>query len=391
MTSAVLEGLSDSYHNWYRISLELFEARNQAVERQKFEEEYSDSFWSPKIISFLTEGLQANPLYDPDNPLLGKWSYPFVNCFKEPLIKQCNALSRLSSALSATSSGSDFSSNTQSRARKVHIKGYELEREVATIYRALGAQVEHNVSLAGNQIDILIAEQTSSGSTVRSAIECKAYTRPVGIDIISSFSAISRLLKDRALIDRAILVSTNGFTAQARSAAKEHSVDLLELGDLQQRVRGHAEEVKQAEIQVEHEQREATTQQHSKSIFVVMPFSKEFDDAYTLGIREVAEKLGFVVERADSIEHNGQILEVIQEKIRACDVVVADATFQNPNVFYEIGYSHAFQKPTVLISRADESVPFDLRTINHIFYETIVELRQKLERHLTHMFDDNNS
>ena len=138
-------------------------------------------------------------------------------------------------------------------------------------------------------------------------------------------------------------------------------------------------------------QREATTQQHSKSIFVVMPFSKEFDDAYTLGIREVAEKLGFVVERADSIEHNGQILEVIQEKIRACDVVVADATFQNPNVFYEIGYSHAFQKPTVLISRADESVPFDLRTINHIFYETIVELRQKLERHLTHMFDDNNS
>ena len=95
-----------------------------------------------------------------------------------------------------------------------------------------------------------------------------------------------------------------------------------------------------------------------------------------------AEKRGIVVECADDVEHSENILDLIQEKIRTSDAVVADTTGQNPNVFYEVGYSHAAQKPTILISRRGSKMPFDLQSHNHIFYENIVQLREKLERRL---------
>lgn len=123
-----------------------------------------------------------------------------------------------------------------------------------------------------------------------------------------------------------------------------------------------------------------------RRLFVVMPFSQEFYDVYWLGICEVADKMGLAVERADDIEHNGGVVEVIQERIRDSDAVVADVTHQNPNVLYEVGYAHASATPTILIARCGEELPFDLRAMNHIFYENIVALRAKLERRLTSIF-----
>lgn len=263
------------------------------------------------------------------------------------------------------------------------MRGYALEREVAAIYRFLGGKVEHDVSLAGNQIDILVTEQTSSGATIKYAVECKAYSRPVGVDVINSFGAISYLLKNRGLIDKAVLVSTNGFTNQARSSASEHNIELLELSDLQQRIKGREEAVRNAEQDyIESVERVSRELPQTRRIFVVMPFAKEFDDVYILGIREVAEKLGYVVERADDIEHNGQILDLIQQKIRDCDLAVADTSSQNPNVFYEVGFAHAAGVPTILITRSGQAIPFDLQSMNHIFYETIVVLRERLENRI---------
>jgi Restriction endonuclease len=266
--------------------------------------------------------------------------------------------------------------------------GYELEREVAAIYRALGAKVEHDVSLAGNQIDILVTEQTPSGSTIKYAVECKAYSRPVGVDVVNSFGAIGYLLKNRSLIDKLVLVSTNGFTHQARASASEHNLLLVELSDLKQRVRGLEDAVKRAEREVTYESQILSKDaERQKRVFVVMPFSREFDDVYVLGIREVAERLGLVVERADDIEHNGNILEIIQQSIERCGLVVADTTHLNPNVLYEVGYSHGVKTPTILITRAGETLSFDLQSTNHIFYETIIDLRERLERRIGETLD----
>jgi nucleoside 2-deoxyribosyltransferase len=54
--------------------------------------------------------------------------------------------------------------------------------------------------------------------------------------------------------------------------------------------------------------------------------------------------------------------------IRRSDVVVADLTGLNPNVFYEMGLAHALGKTIILIKQKDaQRVPFDLG--NHRYYE----------------------
>lgn len=262
--------------------------------------------------------------------------------------------------------------------------GYELERKVAASYRALGAlQVQHDVALAGNQIDVYVEELTASGVVIRTAIEVKDYSRPVGVDVVNSFAAIADLLKSRGLIDKAVIVSSAGFTRVARQAADTHGIKLLEIADLEQRIRGKQKEFEQAEREIDQERLAAqTSPSRSKRIFVIMPFASEFEDVYVLGIRDVAERIGLIVERADDVEHNENILDLIQEKIQESDAVVADTTGQNPNVFYEVGYSHAVKTPTILISRKGSKIPFDLQSHNHIFYETIVQLRERLEKRL---------
>lgn len=263
----------------------------------------------------------------------------------------------------------------------------DFEREVASIFRALGASVEHDVAIAGNQIDVVAREETASGRAVTTIIECKAYRRPVGIDVVNSLAGLFSLLKERGKADAAILVSQSGFTRVARDAAEAHGVDLLEIEDLRQRVSGQTKDVQTAAREIEAEDERKSTTPGPPHIFVAMPFSREFNDIYLLGIRDVAERLGCVVERADEIEHSGNIVDAITDRLRTCDLLVADTTMRNPNVFYEVGYSHALNIPTVLICREGEDFAFDVSALNHIVYASIVDLRGQLERRLEMMLE----
>ena len=283
-----------------------------------------------------------------------------------------------------------FLDHVAHKKAKAVLAGYQFEREVAAIYRALGAKVQVDVGLAGSQIDIVLKEQTSSGSDVSVAVECKSTERPVGIQSVVAFASVAQLLKQRGLIDRATIVAKSGFSRQARQAANEYKIELLEFADLLQKADGKQIAVEEAEK--EFEQQQSTREIDSKKrIFVVMPFSKEFEDVYFLGIREVSESLGFIVERADDIEHNESILEIICAKIAAADAIIGDTTGSNPNVFYEIGYAHALRSTTILIARKGSNLPFDLQGINHIMYETIVELRERLKKRLTSVFSIKSS
>jgi len=267
-------------------------------------------------------------------------------------------------------------------------KGRQFEREVAAIYRALGAKVQQDVSLAGNQIDLFVEERTSSGAAVRIVVECKAYSKPVGIEIVNQFASLVSLLKERRLIDRGVIVAMEGFTKQAREAAKE-IIDLLEIADLKSQVQGLTSEVRAAALELEKDVRSKAAKpiKESPRLFVLMPFASEFLDVYVLGIREVSEKLGFTVDRADDIEHNGNILDLVEQRIRQADVVIADMSTRNPNVFYEIGFARAVGRPTVLLCRNTDDVPFDLQSINYIKYGGIVDLRDRLEKRLKALAD----
>jgi nucleoside 2-deoxyribosyltransferase len=118
--------------------------------------------------------------------------------------------------------------------------------------------------------------------------------------------------------------------------------------------------------------------------FVLMPFDAAFDDIYKLGIKETAEKLGIRAERVDEqIFHKENILERIYSQIDAADLIIADLTGRNPNVFYETGYAHAKGKLCLLLTSRADDIPFDLKHHRHLIYgDSIQNLRQALEKDL---------
>ena len=225
-------------------------------------------------------------------------------------------------------------------------------------------------------------ERTASGRPVTTIVECKAFERPVGVAQVNALAGLHALFKQRGLADAAMLVSKAGFTKQAREAGASHGIELIEFDDLLQRVAGWDACVRGRGIRFRIEDERRAMSPRQPRAFVAMPFDQVFNDVYVLGIREVAEKVGYVVERVDEIEHNGLIVDVITERLRTCDLLIADTTTRNANVFYEIGFGHAIGKPAILICREGETLAFDVAATNHIIYTSIVDLREKLERRL---------
>ena len=104
--------------------------------------------------------------------------------------------------------------------------------------------------------------------------------------------------------------------------------------------------------------------------FVIMPFDDELEPVYTQFIKPVLEDEGFDVERADDIESQQNIIKDILDKIRSSDLIIADLTYLNPNVFYELGLAHAFRKPVLLLTQSIDEVPFDLKSYRLLEYST---------------------
>jgi hypothetical protein len=79
------------------------------------------------------------------------------------------------------------------------------------------------------------------------------------------------------------------------------------------------------------------------------------------------EPKGYEVERADQIAVPGMISVQIVQKLLDADLVIADLTGYNPNVFYELAVRHAFHKPVIQVIDKGQRIPFDLsdhRTIH---------------------------
>jgi hypothetical protein len=116
-------------------------------------------------------------------------------------------------------------------------------------------------------------------------------------------------------------------------------------------------------------------------VFILMPFSADFEDIYELGIKAACKDAGAYCERVDEQIFTDSILERIFNQIAKADVIVADMTGRNPNVFYETGYAHALNKPVILLTRDAKDIPFDLKHYPHIVYEgKITSLKAQLER-----------
>ncbi len=112
-------------------------------------------------------------------------------------------------------------------------------------------------------------------------------------------------------------------------------------------------------------------------VFVLMPFDTAFHDIYKFGIKGAADDVGAYAERLDEQVFMEGILERIFNQISKADVVIADMTGRNPNVFYEVGYAHALGKIVLLLTQDADDIPFDLKHRQHIVYDGKIDTLRK--------------
>jgi len=114
-----------------------------------------------------------------------------------------------------------------------------------------------------------------------------------------------------------------------------------------------------------------------KSCFVVSPIGEQGSDTRRCAdqvlkhiITPAVKECGFADPvRADTLAEPGMITSQIIQRILDDDLVVADLTERNPNVFYELAIRHAIRKPLIQLIRKGETIPFDVAGMRTIQFD----------------------
>jgi len=116
---------------------------------------------------------------------------------------------------------------------------------------------------------------------------------------------------------------------------------------------------------------------------MIMPYSKkassapagsqapdkvDFDRLWEAALRPAIEKAGYEPIRANEDIGALIIVEMI-ERLAISDMVIADVSIPNGNVYYEVGIRHAAQRAGCMLTAADWAKPlFDVAQMRHIRY-----------------------
>lgn len=137
-----------------------------------------------------------------------------------------------------------------------------------------------------------------------------------------------------------------------------------------------------------------------KICFVISPIGREesptrkwADQTVKHLIRPAVESQGLAVIRADQEDRAGIITTHVIQRLVSADLVVADLTQRNPNVFYELAVRHVTRKPLVQVIRAEEEIPFDVQSMRTVKFElddpdVLEGARKALSRQVAAVLDE---
>jgi hypothetical protein len=131
-----------------------------------------------------------------------------------------------------------------------------------------------------------------------------------------------------------------------------------------------------------------------KTCFVISPIGEpgsetrqRSDKVYRHIIGPAARACGYTTIRSDEDPRPGVIGSQVIDHLFDDELVIADLTDYNPNVFYELAIRHATHQPIVQIIQAGQRIPFDLvqqRTIqlDHTDLDSADACRKELIRQI---------
>ena len=144
----------------------------------------------------------------------------------------------------------------------------------------------------------------------------------------------------------------------------------------------NAEQVSESNLELvpqpKQEHDTAASPQGLPHAFVVMPFGKkkgpddrwiDFNSIYQDLIKPALIEAGFEPFRADEESVSGDILTDMFQELLLADLVIADLSIDNANVFYELGVRHALRKRGLIhIQSGRGYLPFDIFNVRTLPY-----------------------
>ncbi|MEL7665447.1 MAG: hypothetical protein AAGU10_15140 [Methanosarcina mazei] len=129
---------------------------------------------------------------------------------------------------------------------------------------------------------------------------------------------------------------------------------------------------------------------NEKTCFVICPIGDEgtetrkwSDLTFKYIIKPVAENFGYTPIRADHIKESGMITYQIIDQLLESDLIIADLTSSNPNVYYELAIRHFIQKPCIQMIKCGQKIPFDINGMRTVFYDVDLELAEVAKSELS--------
>jgi hypothetical protein len=143
-----------------------------------------------------------------------------------------------------------------------------------------------------------------------------------------------------------------------------------------------------------------------KTCFIIAPIGadgsptrRRSDQLCRFVITPVLTQCGYTaIQRADEVACPGLIDTQIMRSLVSAELVVADLTGHNPNVFYELAFRHTTTKAAVQLIEHDNPLPFDVAQLRTIKYnlsdpDAIERCKSELKAQVEHTerdpFSDN--
>ncbi|MDA8332525.1 MAG: hypothetical protein M0027_15240 [Candidatus Dormibacteraeota bacterium] len=202
------------------------------------------------------------------------------------------------------------------------------------------------------------------------------------LHLIRNIGGTEHLVAIEQLVDQ-VAEQAGKDTDLAQPVAENDYTEVVAASELKGSDKGRRRETSKAQV--------TATAMTADTCFVISPIGdpgseqrKHADLVLTSLIEPALKELNLRAVRADRISRPGLITGQIIEQLTKARLVIADLSFSNPNVYYELALRHATRKPVVQIIRTADKLPFDVGQFRTVTIDTtdIYTLVPQIELHL---------
>jgi hypothetical protein len=115
----------------------------------------------------------------------------------------------------------------------------------------------------------------------------------------------------------------------------------------------------------------------SNLLFVIMSYREEMESVFE-AITNAAKAQGLTAQRVKDVLGDYRITNRIIDMIERAKIIVADLTYERPNVYFELGYARAIGKTVFTTVRQGAEIHFDVKDWTYIPYQDENKLTSEL-------------